>query len=356
VQIREPFGSIEGRLKLYERSGWHSETIEARFNVFHTEMVKLQLPDRRGIVQGEQFSKFLRKARAAAYRYFQSQPHHALPFANWTEARELGISLPEASPLLMTWHASPLDDGLSPFFEESETHLLDTVTDVVLVDDAIENRHTLEAALESAAPFDRQLYQEAARFRGYSWYDALPLLLDTEVRVDGIAYETWRPQFLPRPQAMEIAVTITQLGEPDSELRLPVMIHVVDEDGLTYEEGDLKFVAIQNSPWDNDKLDGPFDVVDFLISATFSASDNMDADSWETQRDSYQEDVEREVNEYFRGPRAALLALLGEALSWEARRYAKLIGVREIRFLEPDSEHSGWNVELILKQDPPMSV
>ncbi len=191
--------------------------------------------------------------------------------------------------------------------------------------------------------------------QGYSWYDALPLLLDTEILVDGIAYETWLSGALPRPEAMQIVLTITQLHKPDSLLRLPVAIHVVDEydgwDGLTFDNGDLKFVAVRSSPWDNDQLDGPFDVLGFLISATFSSSDGMDADSWDTQRESFREHAQREINEYFRGPRAALLALLGEALCWEARRLAKEIGVREIHFRERSPEDHAWKIELVLKED-----
>jgi hypothetical protein len=68
-----------------------------RFNVLQASRVKLQLPDRRAIIEDEFLTSFLSKARVAAYRFLQKQERHALPFRNWKEAKELGVLLPEAA-------------------------------------------------------------------------------------------------------------------------------------------------------------------------------------------------------------------------------------------------------------------
>jgi len=94
---------------------------------------------------------------------------------------------------------------------------------------------------------------------------------------------------------------------------------------------------------------GPFSVVDFLVNATFLASDDWgEADSWETQHDAYEEDIERRVNAYFRGPRATLLAILRNAIEWEANRLATELNVGEIRFTR-ESEHQ-WDVQLVSRE------
>ncbi len=276
-----------------------------------------------------------------------------MPFEDWVEARNLGIVLPEASPLLRTWHAPALDDTSDPFFGEVRNELLETVAQVMLVDDDIEDKHTLEAALQTTAEFDFRLYQQSPQFQGYSWYNGLPLLLDTEVLVDRLPFKAWRTSSLLRPEEIEVAVTITQFGRPDSVQYLPSAIHVLEEEDLEFENGQLKFVAVRNSPWDNESMDGPFDVLQFLIAATFYGSDDPVADSWQTQRDSYEEYADRKVNEYFRGPRAALLALLRDSLSWEVRQYAKQLGVREIRFRDLSPEGTGWDVSISEGTTPP---
>ena len=139
---------------------------------------------------------------------------------------------------------------------------------------------------------------------------------------------------------MEIEITIANPGRRDSDIRLPVELHVCGEDGL-------EFTAVQNSAWDNDGLSGPFNIVDFLVWASFRYLDDYESDSWETQMESHRADIQRQVNEYFRGPRAALLAILRDAISWDARQYAKQIAVREIRFRRKDENAYFWEINLI---------
>jgi hypothetical protein len=70
--------------------------------------------------------------------------------------------------------------------------------------------------------------------------------------------------------------------------------------------------------------------------------------SWDTQKDYYEAHIQREVDEYFRGPKAALMGILRESLSWEARRYAGEAGVEEIRFKRPGEGERDWKIELVL--------
>ena len=75
-----------------------------------------------------------------------------MPFRNWKEAKELGVSLPEAACLLYTWHAMPLDDGVEPLFGYPEHHLLPSCDDVILVTANVPNEHAIEGALNSGRP------------------------------------------------------------------------------------------------------------------------------------------------------------------------------------------------------------
>lgn len=341
ARIDHPVTPIHG----YLPSGTISPVaLNMRFTVLEASRVKLQLPDRRAIIEDEFLTSFLGKARAAAYRFLQKQEHHALPFRNWKEAKELGVSLPEAACLLYTWHATTPDDSTDPVFGYPEQRLLPTCDDVILVTANVPDEHSIEGALHSGASLPGELYKEEGQFAGYSWYDRLPQIVDSAVFLDGIFYEEWTKPEEDRPQRIEIEITLAEAGKLSRQLRLPALIHVDSSDGC-------RFVAVNQSPWDNDDLAGPFSVTDFLVCATFCASDDWgESDSWQTQKDAYDEDIERQVNAYFRGPKATLIAILRTAIEWEADRLAEQLGVIEIRFTR--STAHAWNAELIHCQAP----
>jgi hypothetical protein len=312
--------------------------LHMRFTVLEASRVKLQLPDRRAIIEDEFLRSFVSKARAAAYRFLQKQERHALPFRNWKEAKELGVSLPEAACLLYTWHATPPDDSTDPLFGYPEHRLLPRCDDVILVTANVPDEHTIAGALNSGASLPGNLYKEEAQFAGYSWYDRLPQIVDSAVFLDGIPYEEWTKPAEDRPQRIEIEITLAEAGKSSRHLRLPALIHVDQSDGCS-------FVAVRQSPWDNADLAGAFSVTDFLVCATFCASDDCESDSWQSQKDAYDEDIERVVNAYFRGPKATLMAILRTAIEWEADRLAEQLGVVEIRFTR--STTHVWNAALI---------
>lgn len=316
-------------------------TVRARFQVFETGTVKLQLPDRKGVIEDESLRQFLRKARAVAYRFFQSQPGHALPYANWQEAKEMGTILPEATPLLRTWHAWPQDSSTDGLFGTCEAGLLETLDNVLLGPRDLPNAHTLEGALNSGATLNADLCLTERELEGYSWYDRLPRIVDVAVLLDGTPYEDWGVNG-SRPSQIQLELTIEQAGTPVRKQCLPALIHVGDEQYNEHE-----FTAVRNSPWDNNEVSAPFDVAEFLIWATFSPSDDIDADSWETQSDRYQEEVRRAVNKYFRGPKANLTAILRKAIDWEASQLAEQLGIGEIRFKRVTN---AWEVELVTSE------
>ncbi|MCZ2076613.1 MAG: hypothetical protein LC130_16650 [Bryobacterales bacterium] len=338
---RHPFICPDGWLTRDNRGRWVRTQLHVRFDVRNTSAVKLQLPDRRAIVEDDFLRSFQRKALAALYRFFSSQKQHVLAFKNWSEAKDLGIALSEAAPLLTTWHAPPRDEFLHHIFGEPETEFVQDASKVLLVEDDVSDPHTLDAALQSGASIEGALYQEHAAFAGYSWYDKLPRLCRTSVVIDGATSAEWKDAGGQRPQRIEIEVAIRQGGRPERTLHLPALIHVNSE-----AINEPTFTAVAGSPWDDNELPEPFPVADFLMWSTFSASDDFgECDSWETQREEYQELIERIVNEYFRGPREALLSLLRGAIPWEAHAYLDQLGICEIR-LSRGQTRFDWDVSI----------
>ncbi len=338
-RIREEFAEIFGILG-HTPDGAPSSLL-ARFNVLETARVKLQLPDRRGIIQDECLTAFKGKARAAAYRFFKTQAGHALPHRNWLEAKHLGVDLPEASFLLTSWHASPKDDSISGLFGKPEHHLLDTIAEVVLVDHDLPIAHTLEAALETGATLDVTLYQTNSAYRGYSWYDNLPIIADGAILVDGLVYGEWKATRARRPQSLEIELTIEQKENAARICRLPALIHV-EADEWNWNECEI--VAVADSPWDTDLSGGPFSLTEFLTWAVFCYSD--EGDTWDTQKCLFDEETEELLSTYFRSPKANLVAMLRNAWGHRLRSAAKDLGISEVRF-KLNSDTSDWSIELV---------
>ena len=341
ARIHQPFAAITGLLDSQDQE---PRTIYARFNVLEAARVRLQLPDRRAIIQDASFHAFQRKARAAAYRFFQTQARHALPFQNWKEAKELGVTLPEAAVLLKTWHAEPMDDGVDPLFGRPTTEVPTDLSQAILVDRWLSHGHTLEGALHSGAELSGVLYCENPEYAGYPWYNQLPRIVKADVFIDGLYSDDWEFRADQRPKTIKVQLEVAE-GNEERRIVLPAKVHAVSD-----ECGWLEFVAVRNSPWDNDELSGPFSIHDFLIAATFSASDDYgECDSWNTQMGYYSDQVERVLNKYFRGAKATLLALLRTAINSDAKQLATELGLHQIRFTrQPSSEDQApsWNIEL----------
>jgi hypothetical protein len=344
ARLREPSDTFPGILRPGRRPNVREQdefTLYARFNVRDTARIKLQLPDRRGVIDDDFLRDFKKKARAAAYRCFKEQERHVLPFRAWREARELGVDLPEATSRLTTWAALARETKSSEqMFGDDDTAIVSDLNYVMLVDSNLPNVHTLQGALHSCAKIGYSLYREQPQFEGYSWYDALPKITDVVVWIDGIPAEQYISEQTARPTKIDLAVTVKQSGLEDRIVTLPAVIHVVDSD---YNE--ISFVAVKNSPWDNDDLAGPFAVDDFLTYATFVCWE--EGDTWDTQWDRHSSDVDELVNEYFRGPRARLMALVHRELIRQVSSPAARLKISQIKLTrEPENEHK-WTVELV---------
>jgi hypothetical protein len=338
LTIRHAFPDIYGIVRQNEN---RALALRAKFNVIETGRITLKLPDRSSVVKDDFLKQFEQKALAAAYRCFQKESCHVLAFKNWQEAHDLGIVLPEAASLLATWAAPPADDSAEPLFGDRVTGVVPDLRRAIIVQYDLPNAHTLQGALHSGAILENDLYTEDPRYSGYSWYDALPRLIDTAIRVDGMPWDE-SPQFTSenRPFKIEVVLTLSQRGQSDRFVALPAQIHVDSE-----EVNSASFVAVKPSPWDKDDSSGPFPLREFIVWATFRSSDDWENDSWQTQLDQYQEEVEEELNEYFRGPRANLLVLL-KKLSLDANRLACRAGVTEMTLRRAAPNSHEWDIQL----------
>jgi hypothetical protein len=342
ARLREEFPEFRGVIPPPGREHDDPLSLHVRFNVLETGRIKLQLPDRRTVIQDEFFHAFCRKVRTAGYRWFQTQERHLLSFKHWREAKELGVFLPEAVRQLATWANLSRDEYSEPMFGVDEPQFLDESQCVLLVSSDVANAHALQGAVNSGAKLDYALYRERGEFTGYRWYDELPRLTEIDVAIDGVFVkeQPFDPQ--KRPKTIHLVLHIERqpgLTTETTTITLPAAIHVDTDDFCS-----ISFVAVENSPWDNDELAGPFDVTQFLSYATFSYSD--EGDTFDTQLDRHNSEIECMVNEYFRGPRASLVALLHASLTGDVRHLANRLNVCSITVTRTSPAEPAWKFSL----------
>jgi hypothetical protein len=266
-------------------------TLTAWVEVSDCPQLQLVLPSRKEVVRDQFFDGLQQECRRAIYRYIAQQcasgiPHR-LPYEDWLCAKELGIHLPEAEPILKAWMpttANPDD------WEDGEELPV--------------NGHTVicEADLDSpdAQAFWRGFKNAGVRYRlaapqnnyrGYSWYDCLSALTEVSFAMKFgeralTPDEAAREGRDVRPDAIAITATIAHPDGASETAPFTTDLAFFADGGFhwSYMEDATLFVT-EGSTIDADEL------VELLERSFFSPSDDSSADSWTTQAEDFREEA-----------------------------------------------------------------
>lgn len=153
-----------------------------KVDVVNCPQLQLTLPARQEIVQGP-FADSLRAAsRAAIYRAMLLQTQQIdVPRSVQQEAASLGVTLPDASPLLKPWQPETADSHRP----SSSEHRMPIASESILM--SMNMSPPDQQALYRAAQLndaDQQLFEPNAQLEGYPWYDAMTRLNQVSIIVD----------------------------------------------------------------------------------------------------------------------------------------------------------------------------
>src|SRR5208283_2143543 len=87
-----------------------------KLDVVETSSLHLKLPDRTEVVQDDAFKALIHKSRVAMYEYIATLPAHCASYKQFMEAKEFGVTLPEASPLLNDFYVPARDSNCDESF------------------------------------------------------------------------------------------------------------------------------------------------------------------------------------------------------------------------------------------------
>lgn len=291
------------------------KTYHARLDIGATPGLALVLPARKEFVENAAFAALQAACKRTIYAALAHRGQHRLSFENWKEARDLGVALPEADPCLPRWHAAIAEsDNVNVEYEEVAAGA-DTILVADLEPDIAQG---LERALREH-PLRPHLVENHPAYAGYGWYDALHQLGNVRFYVSAgeqghvIAENGSFPPLDDHVRAETIELRFCvfhRASETQREERIPADVaFVMGEDGW-YSGVDQIRIAFVPGP-----ALTPETLVDLIENVCFCASDDSEADSWDTQHEHFLRDARELAARVLLGEDEAIAARIRDTLA-----------------------------------------
>ena len=255
--------------------------------------LELVLPARKEAVENAFLTEMREAARLAIYRAMAADPDPRPSFEDRKRAHEADIDIAPPPPVLRPWRPGTADveDWRDP------PKLAQAGADALIMDCDPEppEAQVLWRAAERGGIAPR-LFEADRRLEGYAWYDAIERVvrLRTEVTAGR------RPYPLDRyPVPERTGGPVAPLPQRPDAIRLSLTVRTGKGVGRMVDlAADLAFAGEAWS-WVGDALPlvtadadlDPCELAQIMRAAFFSPSDDADADSWERQRDVFDQEA-----------------------------------------------------------------
>ncbi len=255
--------------------------------------LELVLPARKEAVENAFLEEMREAARLAIYRAMAADPNPRPSFEDRKRAHEADIDIAPPPPVLRPWRPGTADveDWREP------PKLAQAGEDALIMDCDPEppEAQTLWRAAERGGIAPR-LFEADRRLEGYAWYDAIERVnrLRTEVTAGR------RPYPLDKyPVPDRTGGPVAPLPQRPDAIRLGLTVRTGKGVGRMVDlAADLAFAGEAWS-WVGDALPlvtastdlEPWQLAQIMRAAFFSPSDDADADSWERQRDVFDQEA-----------------------------------------------------------------
>tara|TARA_B100000378_G_scaffold263116_1_gene245703 strand:- start:988 stop:2511 length:1524 start_codon:yes stop_codon:yes gene_type:complete len=301
--------------RLFEVAQVGRQAIHARIDIGHTPELQLVLPARKEFVENAGLTALKAACEVACYRAIATQKSHSLSFENYSRAATLGVPLAEAEAALTAWEPDIADNDTGTEAGERRT----ITGDEFLMDAHEAHFGQIIARALRGKPIRSKLVDRNSRFEGYSWYDTLREMRD--------------PTFVVRTNAAVHTVDAIAADPPLDAITIAKEIHLeyaIDDQGsdnaarerveadivLTFPDGcrsdgieDVTIAYVASDALQPDIL------VDLLDNACFSAWNDSDADSWDTQHDRFLRDARELSYRILVGENAAIASQFRDAIA-----------------------------------------
>ena len=271
----------------------HGGTWSVRADVDDCPDLELVLPARKEAVENAFLKEMRDAARLAIYEAMAAAPESRPAFEDWTRARDAGIDIAPPPAQLRPWRpaVADVDDWRDPPKLAVPLH-------GALVMDCDPEPPEAQAFWRAAerAGMATSLFETDRRLAGYDWYDGLDRVtgIATMVATDG----KWSPlDDFPLPERK--GPSAAKLPPRPAAIRMDLAVRPARGPGRTFDlPADLVFAG---EPWGwlgeamplvtADSTIQPHRLAELLRAGFFSPSDDADSDSYETQRDRFDDEA-----------------------------------------------------------------
>ena len=271
----------------------HGGTWSVRADVGDCPDLELVLPARKEAVENAFLKEMRDAARLAIYRAMAAAPEPRPAFEDWKRAREAGIDIAPPPAQLRPWRPSVanVDDWREP----PKLAMPDHGALVIECDPEPPEAQAFWRAADRTG-MATSLFETDHRLSGYDWYDGLDRVTGilTMVASDG----KWCPlDDFPLPE--HSGPSAAKLPPRPAAIRMELAVRPPRGPGRTFDlPADLVFAG---EPWGwigdamplvaVDSTIQPHRLAELLRAGFFSPSDDSDSDSYETQRDRFDEEA-----------------------------------------------------------------
>ena len=264
--------------------------------------LELVLPARREAVETEFLKGMRHAARLAIYRAMAAaDPAPRIAFKDHKTAADAGIALPVPPAELRPWRPGIAD--IDDWRDTPAYAPIGAGTLVMTVDPETQDQQAFWRAADKAGIAGAgRLFEADTRFEGYAWYDALARLTDLRIEVteadvthaidvlreapdpvSGVPTAPGVPDTLARPDRIDMHVRIERSDQPPETMSVPADVAFVGEDGSWVE--DARPLITRDSELT------PMQLTRLLHASYFSASEDADSDSYDTQSARFDQDA-----------------------------------------------------------------
>lgn len=273
-----------------------------RVEVINAPELKLVLPARKEVVNNQFFQALQQECYRTMYRYIATLDFHQLPFEKWQQAIVLGVNLPEAEQRLKLYEPARANENN---YFPAKREAIEANALIVSAYLSPPQAQTFWRGFKQTN-LDYVLYQPEAQYQGYCWYDNLPTLSEIafSLEKDGQVQSLEAGQKLlscDRPDTIWVRGTVTYPDRKIEQLqfRTDVTFHE-DEDSLSCDLIDVTIFVNKDSEISVTELT-------HLIEASFfNPNDDIEADSYYTQRKDFMETATEMAAEILLSTEAAL--------------------------------------------------
>ena len=316
----------------------HGATWSVLADVGDCPDLELVLPARKEAVENAFLKDMRDAARLAIYRAMAADSSPRPAFEDWTRAREAGIDIAPPPAVLRPWRPSMAEaDCWREPAKPAEAG------DGALVMDCDPEPPEAQALWRAAERYGiaSRLFEADRRLEGYGWYDGLDRATAISILASGdgewLRIEDWplperaasRAARLPsRPAAIRIDLTVRPAAGHCRTIGIPADMAFAGE-AWGHIDDTLPLVT-------QDSALQPHELAALLRAGFFSPSDDVEADSWETQKDRFDEDALHLATRLLLSDDEACKISIAEAVRRQVMWFVPSDRTVDIRIRRPD--------------------